>query len=264
MNILEEISKREIEEFNQRREFLSLLKKYGRIYPVISFSNALTPISIIGEFKPASPVKGTFIKDPKKEIRNFIDVYQNIGCKAISVLTNKRDFKGDPLYISYIKTFCNLPILYKNFILLEDQIEEAFLLGADCVLLIVSILGEKRLRDLYTFANKLGLDSLIEIHDERELQVALEIKPKIIGINNRNLKTFEVDINNTFRLSKAIPAEIKIVSESGIKSLEEIDRLLKYGISGALIGETMVNLVHKTDYLKLKNFLTNNKAKNAY
>ncbi|AEE15447.1 Indole-3-glycerol-phosphate synthase [Thermodesulfobium narugense DSM 14796] len=263
MNILEEISKRETEEFNQRREFLNVFKKYGRIYPIVSFSDALKPISIIGEFKPASPVKGIFIKNPKKEIRNFIDIYEKIGCKAISVLTNKRDFNGDPLYISYIKAFCNLPILYKNFILLEDQIEEAFLLGADCVLLIASILKPKRLKSLYAFANNLGLDSLIEIHDEEELNVVLELKPKIIGINNRNLKTFEVDINNTFRLSKNIPGEIKIVSESGIKSSEEIDKLFNCGISGVLIGEAMVKLANKPGDLKLKNFLKNSNVQNA-
>ena len=257
MNILEEISQREIEEFKQRRDFFNIIKKYGRTSPVKSFFNALKPVSIICEFKPASPVKGTFINNPKLEIRKFIDIYEKNGCKALSVLTNKRDFKGDPLYISYIKSFCDLPILYKNFILLEEQIDEAYLVGADCVLLIASILDIKRLKALYEYASALGLDSLIEVHDEEELKDALELEPKIIGINNRNLKTFEVDINNTFRLSKDIPKGIKIVSESGIKSSQEVDKLLEYNISGALIGETMVKLVLESQGNKIKDFLIN-------
>uniref|UniRef100_A0A7C5P7A1 indole-3-glycerol-phosphate synthase n=1 Tax=Thermodesulfobium narugense TaxID=184064 RepID=A0A7C5P7A1_9BACT len=242
MNILEKISKEEIEEFNQRRELLRVLKNYGRTYPIISFFDALKPISVIGEFKPASPVKGIFIKNPKREIRNFIDFYEKFGCSALSVLTNKRAFKGDPLYITYIKSFCNLPILYKNFILIEDQIDEAYLVGADCILLIASILDPKRLKELFNHATNLGMDSLIEIHNEEELNIALEIEPKIVGINNRNLKTFEVDINNTFKLINSIPKQIKIVSESGIKSEEEIYKLAKSGVSGVLIGEAIVKL----------------------
>lgn len=257
MNILEEISQREIEEFKQRKEFFNVIKKYGRPYPVKSFFSALEPVSIICEFKPASPVKGTFIKNPKLEIRKFIDIYEKGGCRALSVLTNKRDFKGDPLYISYIKSFCDLPILYKNFILLEEQIDEAYLVGADCVLLIASILDHKRLRALYEYAKELGLDSLVEVHNEEELKGAIELEPKIIGINNRNLKTFEVDINNTFRLSKHIPKGIKIISESGIKSSQEISKLFEHNISGALIGEAMVRLALESQSNKIKEFLTN-------
>lgn len=257
MNILEEISQREIEEFKQRKNLFNMIKKYGRFYPVKSFFNALKPVSIICEFKPASPVKGTFIKNPKLEIRNFINTYEKGGCKALSVLTNKKDFKGDPLYISYIKSFCDLPILYKNFILLEEQIDEAYLVGADCVLLMVSILDSKRLRELYDHATQLGLDSLVEIHDEKELEIALELEPKIVGINNRDLKTFKVDINNTFRLVKNIPKKIKVISESGIKSSREIGGLFQHGISGALIGETMVKIASEGRSDKIKEFLIN-------
>jgi indole-3-glycerol phosphate synthase len=257
MNILEEISQREIEEFKQRKNFFNMIKKYGRLYPVKSFFNALKPVSMICEFKPASPVKGIFIQNPKIDIRNVINIYEKSGCKALSVLTNKRDFKGDPLYISYIKSFCDLPILYKNFILLEKQIDEAYLIGADCVLLIVSILDSKRLRALYNYATHLGIDTLIEIHNDEELKTALKLEPKIIGINNRNLKTFTVDINNTFMLSKNIPNGIKIISESGIQSSQEIERLFEYGISGALIGEIMVKLALESKSSKIKEFLIN-------
>ncbi|AIS52653.1 indole-3-glycerol phosphate synthase TrpC [Thermoanaerobacter kivui] len=201
-------------------------------------------ISIIGEIKKASPSKG-IIKEDFDSVK-IAKVYEKVDIDAISVLTEKEFFKGDDNYIREVKKVSSKPILRKDFIVDEYQIYESKILGADAVLLIVSVLGDK-LRDFYNLSKSVGLDVLVEIHDRQQLEIALEAECDIIGINNRDLKTFNVDINTTENLIKYIPQSTIIVSESGIKIPEDVRYLASLGVDAVLIGETFMKIIDDID-----------------
>lgn len=191
--------------------------------------------ALICEVKKASPSKGIIRND-----FNHIDIamrYQEAGACCISVLTDEKFFKGSDSYLKDIKLQTSIPILRKDFIVDEYQIYEAKMLGADCILLIIAMLNDQKLSDLERCASSLNLSVLLEIHDLQDLQRAINLKSKLIGINNRNLRTFEVNINNTINLTKYIPKDYIIVSESGINSIDDIKKLNDVGISCFLIGE---------------------------
>ncbi|ABY94547.1 MULTISPECIES: indole-3-glycerol phosphate synthase TrpC [Thermoanaerobacter] len=207
-------------------------------------------ISIIGEIKKASPSKG-IIKEDFDSVK-IAKVYEKVDVDAISVLTEKEFFKGDDNYIREVKKVSSKPILRKDFIVDEYQIYESKILGADAVLLIVSVLGDK-LRDFYNLSKSVGLDVLVEIHDRQQLEIALEAGCDIIGINNRDLKTFNVDINTTENLIKYIPQNTTIVSESGIKTPEDIRYLASLGVDAVLIGETFMKIIDDID--KISDFV---------
>lgn len=207
-------------------------------------------ISIIGEIKQASPSKG-IIKEDFDSVK-IAKVYEKVDVDAISVLTEKEFFKGDDNYIREVKKVSSKPILRKDFIVDEYQIYESKILGADAVLLIVSVLGDK-LRDFYNLSKSVGLDVLVEIHDRQQLEIALEAGCDIIGINNRDLKTFNVDINATENLIKYIPQNTTIVSESGIKTPEDIRYLASLGVDAVLIGETFMKIIDDID--KISDFV---------
>ena len=207
-------------------------------------------ISIIGEIKKASPSKG-IIKEDFDSVK-IAKVYEKVDVDAISVLTEKEFFKGDDNYIRKVKKVSSKPILRKDFIVDEYQIYESKILGADAVLLIVSVLGDK-LRDFYNLSKSVGLDVLVEIHDRQQLEIALEAGCDIIGINNRDLKTFNVDINTTENLIKYIPQNTTIVSESGIKTPEDIRYLASLGVDAVLIGETFMKIIDDID--KISDFV---------
>jgi len=207
-------------------------------------------ISIIGEIKQASPSKG-IIKEDFDSVK-IAKVYEKVDVDAISVLTEKEFFKGDDNYIREVKKVSSKPILRKDFIVDEYQIYESKILGADAVLLIVSVLGHK-LRDFYNLSKSVGLDVLVEIHDRQQLEIALEAGCDIIGINNRDLKTFNVDINTTENLIKYIPQNTTIVSESGIKTPEDIRYLASLGVDAVLIGETFMKIIDDID--KISDFV---------
>jgi indole-3-glycerol phosphate synthase len=166
-------------------------------------------------------------------------LYEKAGAGAISVLTEKNYFLGSKEDLKAIKRSVGIPVLRKDFLIHPFQIYESYNLGADFILLIAACLDDENLKMLYTEASHLGLHVLLEVHTEEELFRALKLDPKIIGINNRNLETFEVDRKTSFRLKKLIPESIKVISESGIRSPSHIRELKDAGFSGVLVGEAL-------------------------
>lgn len=195
-------------------------------------------VSVIAEIKKASPSKGV-IQEVFHPI-DFANKYQAGGATAISCLTEEYYFQGNNEYLKAISQVVKIPILRKDFIFDEYQIYEAKTLGADAILLIAGMLSQETMKNFYQLTKELEMDSLIEIHNEEELEKAIKINAEIIGINNRNLKTFEVNLETTFRLASLLPAEIVKISESGINSVEDIYRLKNNQIDGVLIGEALM------------------------
>lgn len=224
----------------------------GDLGDIRDFKGALARegLSIIAEIKKASPSKGVLREDFDEVIIG--SCYEQLGVDAVSILTEREFFKGSDIYIKEVKQVNRKPILRKDFILDEYQLFQARAIQADAVLLIAGVLGS-RLREFYLLASRLGLSSLVEVHDEQELERALQADCEIIGINNRNLKDFSVDIRTTESLMRRIPKGKIIVSESGISSEEDIRFLKDLGVDGILVGETfMKNL---DDYGKMEQFV---------
>jgi indole-3-glycerol phosphate synthase len=231
----------------RKREEVAALQQEGirlpetDIAPPRGFMRALLDapgVAIIAEAKKASPSKGVIQPDfdPQRIALN----YQRGGAHAMSVLTDKDFFQGSIDYIPLVRDMVDLPVLRKEFIIDPLQIEEAAVYGADAILLIAAILETAQLREFRLQAEEAGMDVLVEVHNEAELAKALAAESKLIGINNRNLNDFSVDLNTTFRLQQEIPADIPVVSESGISSREDMLRLKKSGITAALIGESLM------------------------
>ena len=194
-------------------------------------------ISIIGEFKKASPSLGDITE--KIDLLDRIDEY-NASVDAISCLTEEDHFKGNTEYLKTIRKKSDLPILRKDFMIDEYQFYEAKAIQADAVLLIVAILDDIKLKDFYILARELELDVLIETHDEYEIERALKIDPRIIGVNNRNLKDFSINLETTGRLRKYIPGDKVFVSESGIMGDEDIRYLKEMNVDAFLIGRAFM------------------------
>lgn len=195
-------------------------------------------IAFICEVKKASPSKGVIAVDfPYVEIARD---YQAAGADAISVLTEPDYFQGSNDYLTEIKDQVTIPVLRKDFIIDAIQIYEASLIGADAILLICSILDTDTIREYLEIADALGLSALVEAHDEAEVEQALAAGARVIGVNNRNLKTFEVDLQNSIRMRQLVPPEILFVSESGIRTAEDIEKLRENGTNAVLIGETLM------------------------
>tara|TARA_B100001113_G_scaffold235146_1_gene193303 strand:+ start:1828 stop:2574 length:747 start_codon:yes stop_codon:yes gene_type:complete len=194
--------------------------------------------AIIAEIKKASPSAGVISED-FDPIKKAIE-YEAFGASALSILTEEDFFMGSVGYLKDVKKITNLPILRKDFIIDEYQIYESKLIGADCILLIASILSDQQIEDFVNIAQKLQLDYLIEVHDEDELHRVEHFQDALIGINNRNLKTFEVDLDNSVRLRNAFKQKNIFIAESGIKSREDIDYLKLNNIKVFLIGESLM------------------------
>jgi indole-3-glycerol phosphate synthase len=192
----------------------------------------------ISEVKRSSPSRGVIRED--FDPGAIAEAYRNAGASAVSVVTEKNFFGGDKSYIRLVKDRVDLPVLRKDFMLHPYQIHESCELGADFVLLIAACLETRELETLYNTALSVGMQAIVEIHDMVDLHKALAIEPAIIGINNRNLKTFEVDLDTSFKLKRAIPENVLVISESGISSRREIDALKEAGFSGVLIGESLL------------------------
>lgn len=204
-------------------------------------------ITFICEVKKASPSKGIIAEDfPYTEIAKE---YEQAGAAAISVLTEPDYFKGNDKYLMDIRQQVSIPLLRKDFTVDEYQIYEAKIIGADAVLLIVSILSENQLKSYIKIAHTLGLSALVETHDEHEIVRAIEAGARIIGVNNRNLKDFTVDIKNSVRLRKYVPENIIFISESGIKTPEDIQVLKNNKTDAVLIGETFMKSPDKKQML---------------
>lgn len=208
--------------------------------PVLDFYHALKDggLSIIAEVKKASPSKSVICAD-FHPVEQAI-AYQAAGANAISCLTEEHYFQGSSQYLRAIRQAVQLPILRKDFIIDSYQIDEARVIGADAVLLIAAMLDLEQMQAFYAQASALGLHCLFEVHNEAELEQVLRCKPKIIGINNRNLKTFQVDLNTTKRLAKLVPSSCVLISESGISQHADMQQAAESSAHAVLIGETLM------------------------
>lgn len=215
-----------------------------------SFNKALAKekINFICEAKKASPSKGLIAPDfPYLQIAKE---YEKAGAAAISCLTEPFWFKGSDEYVKEIAREVSIPVIRKDFTVNEYMLYEAKLMGASAVLLICAILSKAQLQEYQEIAHSLGLSALVETHDESEVEMALSVKAQIIGVNNRNLKDFTVDINNSVRLREMVPSEITFVSESGMKTPEDISVLSRNGTNAVLIGETLMRAADKGEKLR--------------
>ncbi|MCC6597395.1 MAG: indole-3-glycerol phosphate synthase TrpC [Alphaproteobacteria bacterium] len=194
--------------------------------------------ALITELKKASPSKGLIREDFNPA--EIATIYEQSGAACLSVLTDEPYFQGRDEYLKIVRTVSALPVLRKDFMIDPYQIFESRALGADCVLLIMAALRDDLARQLYDFAKDLGMDVLIEVHNEAELDRALALSPEMIGVNNRNLKTLDVDIATSSILAAKIPAEILKIAESGISGHAEIAKLRAEGYAGFLIGESLM------------------------
>ena len=195
-------------------------------------------IHYICEVKKASPSKGVIAQDfPYLEIAKE---YEKAGASAISCLTEPKYFQGKDAYLKEITENVSIPVLRKDFTIDEYMIYEAKTLGASVVLLICALLDTETLKRYIKVADRLGLSALVEVHDEEEMQSAIEAGARVIGVNNRNLKDFTVDIGNSIRLRSLAPENVLFVAESGIKTAEDIAKLREAKVNGVLIGETLM------------------------
>lgn len=195
-------------------------------------------LSFICEVKKASPSKG--IISEKFDYLNIAKDYEKAGASAISVLTEPYYFKGNDKFLSEIKNEVSIPVLRKDFTVDEYQIYESKTIGADCILLICALLDTDTLKKYLNTAHSLGLDAIVETHNKEEMESAIAAGADIIGINNRNLKTFNVDLNTTKNLASLVPKDKILISESGIKTKEDIRFVKENGAKAVLIGETFM------------------------
>lgn len=251
--ILDDICIKKQIRIKERKKNISLGKIYEEALKCENFNNrfkealAANGLSIIGEYKKASPSKGVIVKD--FNIESLVKFYDSLKIEAYSVLTEEDYFKGRDEYLKKIKLLSHRPILRKDFIIDFYQIYETRLLGAQGILLIAAVLG-KRLKTFYDECRKFNLMPLVEVHNKEELDMALEIDAEIIGINNRDLKTFKTTLETTEELIKYIPKEKVIISESGMKSIEDLKRIKDCGVDGVLVGEMFMRNINNKTFIK--------------
>ena len=244
MNILDEIVAKTKSKLEEKKQGLSLEELISKIdfknLKETNFKKSLQnkAEAIIAEIKKASPSAG-IISDNFDPVLKSKE-YESFGASALSILTEEDYFLGNIEYLKDVKAITSLPILRKDFIVDEYQIYESKLIGADCILLIASILNDEELKNFSEAADRLKLDYIIEVHDEEELQRVQHFSNAIIGVNNRNLKTFDVDINNSVELKKIFEGENIFIAESGIKSKKDIEYLQQHNINVFLIGESLM------------------------
>ncbi len=196
-------------------------------------------VSLIAECKKASPSKGLMV--PDYDAARLARTYAEAGARAISVLTDGRHFQGSLADLRDVKEAVKqIPVLRKDFIFDPYQVYEARAAGADAILLITAVLSDNELQPLLKLTHQLGMNALIEVHTREELERVLPLQPRIIGVNNRNLQTFQVDFENTARLRAMIPPEIVTVAESGLKTEADVRHMAEVGVDAVLVGETLV------------------------
>jgi indole-3-glycerol phosphate synthase len=244
-NFLSEIIEQKKKDLRQGKTFFSycrlrLLSKVSHpLRPFRENISRLGKLNLIAEIKQASPSRGLIRQD--FDAQKIARIYEEAGAAAISVLTEEHFFKGELASLNRIRKTTATPILRKDFIIDEFQIYESYVYGADAILLIARILEEKKLRDFIALAHKLGLDCLVEVHDVEDLKKALSAGSRIIGINNRDLNSFQTDLKTTARLRPLIPGDKIVVSESGIKDPEDIRELKGLGLNAVWIGEAFLD-----------------------
>jgi indole-3-glycerol phosphate synthase len=211
------------------------------VSPVRDFRGAISVpnrVNLIAEIKFASPSMGIIRKEGDPLLIG--QTYEEAGAAAISLLTDKRFFKGDLESLPRLKKAVSLPVLRKDFIVDEIQVRESFIYGADAILLIVHLLSQQQLKSLMNLCKDLGMVALVEVHDREDLEKALECEAEIIGINNRNLETFEVDLSTTVELVPLVPNRHIIVSESGISNGNDIQVLMRSRVQAVLVGSSIM------------------------
>ena len=248
--ILDEIAEKTIRRVEERKRAVPLeaVKQAAEARPVseeFPFERALRAegLTFICEVKKASPSKGLIAEEfPYLEIA---EAYEKAGAGAISCLTEPYYFKGSDEYLKEIAERVQIPVLRKDFTVDAYMIYEAKLLGASAVLLICAILSDEQLKEYISIAHGLGLSALVEAHTEEEVNRAVAAGARIVGVNNRDLKTFQVDVTTSIRLRKQIPEGCLYVSESGIRTHEDVAKLYENGTDGVLIGETLMRAEDK-------------------
>ncbi len=243
MTILDEIvaaKRRELETAQREMPLATLKLRVAELPEARLFNKALRGpgVSLIAEVKKASPSKGLLC--PDFDPTALARTYEKAGAAAVSVLTEKDHFQGSLDYLTAVKEAVRIPVLRKDFIFDPYQVYEAAAAGADALLLIVAILSDEQLKELLDLSTGLGLACLVEVHDEAEMARAAKAGADIIGINNRDLATFKVDMGVTKRLASLAPVGTVIVSESGIRTRDDILRLKEHGADAVLIGETLI------------------------
>lgn len=243
-DVLEKIvaaKREEIEEARRLRPFESLVERLSVAPAVRDFTAALrsgTGTRVIAEVKKASPSAGLI--RPDFDPVAIARTYARHRAACISVLTDRQFFQGSLDDLTAVRNAVSIPVLRKDFLLDKYQVLEARVAGADCILLIAECLDDCRLRELYFYASELGMESLIEIYDPENLDRVLKLNPALVGINNRNLRTFVTDLGHSIALRPRVPADCVLVSESGIHSREDVIRLEQSGIRVVLVGETLM------------------------
>ncbi|MBT4836901.1 MAG: indole-3-glycerol phosphate synthase TrpC [Methylococcales bacterium] len=246
-SILTTILNRKTEEISVRKKTCSVVQLKEIIVSnqaPRAFNNAIKSrvekqqSAVIAEIKKASPSKGVFKEnfDPA----TIATSYEKANATCLSVLTDIDFFQGSDAYLKTVKSVCQLPVIRKDFFIDEYQVYEARAIGADCILLIVAALDDAKLLDLYQLAQHLNMDVLIEVHNQQECQRALKLQPELLGINNRNLKTFETSLNVTIDLLNNIPKETVVVTESGIKTKADIKLMHQHQVYAFLVGEAFM------------------------
>ena len=253
MTILDELAefaRKRVKEAKKRISYEEIkAKAIGLPKGNFEFEKALkkSDIAFICECKKASPSKGLIAPNfPYLEIARE---YEKAGADCISVLTEPSRFLGNDRYLKEIAEAVSIPCLRKDFTVDSYMVYEAKLLGAKAVLLICSILTGQQIREYIGICDELGISALVEAHDEQEIKTALEAGARIIGVNNRNLKDFSVDTQNSIRMRKLVPENVLFVSESGVKTAEDVALLRKEGANAVLIGETLMRAENKKDKL---------------
>ncbi len=263
--ILDDIILNKTTEVKESKNSLPLelvIERIKNALPPRNFFSAIKPdgdLKIISEVKHASPSKGIFRDDfdPVQIAKS----YSAGGASAISVLTDEKYFKGSLSYLKNIRAEVETPLLRKDFIIDPYQVYEARLFGADAILLIVAALNQSILKELLDLTHFLDMDAIVEVHDEVELDRALDANARIIGINNRDLRTFDVDLNVSINLSKKVSGDKIVIAESGISSIEDIDRLRGEGVHVFLIGETFMKAPDPGQ--KLKELISSSTYRNS-
>lgn len=239
MTILDEIIEVKKQEVEKLKSHIFQAYQGKEILPFKDRINHLTHMGIIAEIKRASPSKGMINEhiNPVKQAQ----LYEANGVQAISVLTDNQFFKGSIDDLVAVRRAVDLPILCKDFIIDEAQIDQAYSVGANIILLIAAALDDQALKGLNQHATALGLEVLFEVHNEAEMERVLKLDPQLVGINNRDLKTFKVDLKTTEKLKNLVKDEnIILISESGIETREDVEKIATSGAESILIGETLM------------------------
>ncbi|ALP54607.1 indole-3-glycerol-phosphate synthase [Candidatus Tenderia electrophaga] len=246
-DILQNILRRKVEEVIARSAELSipeLQRRIEAVAPARGFVRAMDEkigqgsAAVIAEIKKASPSKGLLREDFRPD--EIARAYEQGGAACLSVLTDADFFQGSEDYLKQARAACQLPVLRKDFLIDPYQVYEARAIGADCILLIVAALGDVMLLELSQLAGQLGMDVLVEVHDARELERALNLPLKLIGINNRNLRSFDTSLQTTLDLLAQIPADRRVVTESGIHSAADVALMRDHGVNAFLVGEALM------------------------